>query len=251
MWEEEELGKYKIDPQGNLVDMTKLARKELAELEKYYVAKWERARSPDMKLAYRQSVDQIRKYAYEGQIEGGADVFCIAHRMDVVDVRSMIRTYFGSLAEFRSKTREREFSRIFEARTEKYTQPGIPSDETIRRVFGAVTADPPRLQEAADLFTGFYGVSKASVDVGSRKDYHMTTDYKGTIYVSLDRFENDTQLLEALFELLFDHLSYSRSWRFADDPELSFTREKEERLRFSIAAMDRCVDLGLLSKGGP
>lgn len=65
-----------------------------------------------------------------------------------------------------------------------------------------------------------------------------------------DRFEKGTLLLEALFELLFDHLSYCRSWKFADDSELSFTKEKEERVRYSIAVMDRCVDLGLLSKGG-
>jgi hypothetical protein len=251
MWEEKGLGKYKIDSGGNLVDMTKMGRKEIEELEHYYVTKWELARSPDMRLAYRQSVDQIRKYAYEGKIEDGADVFCISHQMDVVDVRSMIRTYFGSLTEFRSKAGERELSRLFAGRTAKYVQPGIPSDVTIRRMYDLVMASPPKLQEASDVFTGFYGVTKASVEVGSRRDFHMTTDYKGKIYVSLDKFDESTHLLEALFELLFNHLSSSKSWKFAEDPESSFLREKEERVRYSIAVMDRCVDLGLLGKGGP
>lgn len=251
MWEEEELGKYKIDSQGNLVDMTRLDRKELTNLERYYVTRWRRARSPDMKLAYRETVDQIRRYVYEGKIASNADVFYIAHYMEVLDVRGMIKRYFGSLTEFKEAVGEREFSRLFAERTLMYHQPRIPSDGTIRGVFDAVMEKPPKLQEAADIFTKSYGIRKVSVEVGSRKDYHMTTNYKGKISVSLDKFEKDTDLLEALCELLFNHLCVCRSWKFGDDPESSFAREKEERVRYSIAIMDRCVYLGLLSKGGP
>lgn len=251
VWEEKELGKYKIDAQGNLIDMTRIGRKEIAELERYYVSKWNQARSPDMKLAYRESVDQIRKFAYEGKIADNADVFYIAHRMDVVDIRGMIKRYYGSLPEFKRREGEREFSRLFAERTAKYVQPSIPPDETIRRIYDAVMAEPPKLQDAADIFANSYGIATVSVEVGTRKDYSMTTNFKGKLYVSLDKFERDIDLLEALCELLFNHLSTCRSWRFGDDAETSFTREKEERIRFAIAILDRCVDMGLLNRRDP
>jgi hypothetical protein len=115
-------------------------------------------------------------------------------------------------------------------------------------MFHAVADRVPKLQRAADSFIEDYGIGRVVVEVSSSKDYRMTTDFKGKILVSLDKFERDIDLFEAICELLFNHLSTCKRWKFGEDPEISFLREKEERVRYAIAILDRCVDLGLLQK---
>lgn len=104
------MGKYKIGAQGNLVGMTLLNREKLRVLERFYAIKWNQARSADMRLAYRESLEQIRRFAYDDEIASNADVFYVTYQADLLDVRSMIKTYFGSLVNFRRGGRELESS---------------------------------------------------------------------------------------------------------------------------------------------
>ena len=250
MWGEKQLGKYKINARGNVVDMTRLSRKNLKDLEAYYAMKRKHARSKEMKSAYDECLDHIRRYTYEGEVADNADVFYLANFMDLTDIRGMVKRYVRP--QSKSEAIVSTLAEILAKRTVPYRQPRLPSDDTIGLMFAAVMNEPPRMQRAADLFSRDFRIARVTIAFDPQMDQYMYIDYRGKIYVSLRRFRNRVHLFEALCEFLFNHLSDSKRWKFDADPELSFSKEKEERGRFGFAIMERCVGMGLVGRrSGP
>jgi len=251
-----EMGRYKVNERGELVDMRKLSFNELQKLFAYYEGKLKRVRSRDMLIAYEQCVRQIRNFMVDNRVEDGADVFSIAYHLSLKDVRSMIKTYFGEL-----KTEEEEardiVKRYFEKRREIYGGCDLPNDKTVREIFNLLKFERlekivlSNLQRAANIFSDVYDIPPPQVKIEPLSPEKLALFYnidKKTMYLYLDRIEGYIGLLELVIKGLFEHLCENRSWKFHSDPLKSFELQRRETERYAERFFDRCATMGLLRR---
>jgi hypothetical protein len=252
----EEMGRFKVNERGELVDIKKLSFDELQKLLAYYEGKLKRARSRDIRIAYEQCVKQIRNFMVDNRVEDRMDIFSLAYQMGLTDVRSMIKTYFGEL-----KTEEEQarnfVKRYFEKRKEIYGGCDLPSDKVIREIFNLLTFEKlekivlSNIQKVVNIFSDAYDIPQPQVKLEPLSPGEVVLFYNiddKTIYLYLDRIKGSIGLLELVIKGLFEHLCENRSWKFHSDPLKSFELQRRETERYAERFFDRCAAMGLLRR---
>ena len=253
---ETEMGRFKVNECGELVDIKNLSYDQLQKLLAYYEGKLERARSRDMRIAYEQCIKQIRDFLVDNRVEDRMDVFSIAYQMGLKDVRSMIKTYLGELRTEEEQARD-VVKRYFEKRKEIYGSCDLPSDKVIKEIFNLLTFEKPEkivlsnIQKAANIFCDAYGIPRPQVKLEPLSPGETALFYnidEKTIYLYLDRIRGSQGLLEFVIKGLFEHLCDNRSWKFHSDSFKSFELQRHETERYTERFFDRCVTMGLLRR---
>jgi polyphosphate kinase len=122
-----EMGRFKVNENGELVDMRELSFDQLQSLLFYNEGKLKRARSRDMQIAYEECIKQIRNFMVDNLIQDKMDVFSLAHYVGLRDVRSMIKTYLGSL-KTQEETAKDVIKQRFDQRKKIYSDCYLPND---------------------------------------------------------------------------------------------------------------------------
>jgi len=252
----EDIGFFKVNERGKLVDIRKLSFSELQHLFVYYEGKLGRARSRDMRIAYEQCVQQIRNFMVGNRVEDRLDIFSLAYYMELKDVRSMLKTYVGEL-----KTEEEQAKGIikqcFKKRREIYCGCGLPSDRVVQEIFNLLRFQKveeialSNIQKAANSFSDAYGIPPPQVKIapfGPDKIVLFYNINEKTLNLYLSRIESSMCLLELVIKGLFEHLCEICSWKFHRDPLKSFELQRRETEHYAESFFDRCVAMNLLRR---
>jgi hypothetical protein len=251
-----EMGRFKVNERGELVDITMISFDQLQKLLDYYETKLKRARSRDMRIAYEQCVRQIRNFMVDNRVEDGMDIFSLAYYMGLSDLRSMIKTYFGRL-ETEEEMAKNVVKRYFEKRREIYSGCDLPSDRIIKEIFKLLEIEKleklqlSNIQKAANIFSDAYGIRRPQVKMEPYSPDERTLFYnidEKTSYLYLDRVNESLALLGFMITGLFEHLCENRSWKFHSDPLKSFELQRQETERYTERFFDRCTAMGLLRR---
>lgn len=256
---EKEMGRFKVNEHGELVDIKELSFDQLQNLLAYYEGKLKRARSRDMHIAYEQCIKQIRNFMVDNVVEDRMDIFSIAYQMGLKDIRSMIKTYVGKLRTEGEMAKD-IVKRYFGKRKEIYGGCDLPSDRVVKEIFNLLRVEKleelvlSNIQKAANIFSDVYGIPSPQVKLEPYSQKQIALFYnidERTIYLYLDRISGSLDLLESTIKGLFEHLCEIRSWKFHRDPLKSFELQRQETERYMERFADRCVAMGLLRRRKP